>query len=511
MGLPRIRSQNGQKQAKRSSVATLIQCTVAGALMLFVVTNFIWMKHILRHEDKGSASGLGVNADAVEIAGKRGILRKPVRQYPPHRYYNVHLDQQPDFLTSQTEYIYGEWPILLPINNHSSGNTPIKIPVNQSEWEDSSSSTLPFADGTNPSILTISRIAQRAPQQAQRILQHYPDAAYLTTVCMTDSQCSWKDGPLDVQNYHLSTAGKPTTVRTVLILLNQYFVPLDQTTIYLQRDAPWGKRLKQADQRNGSFVQHLPALDDARLFVHNEQIWVSYREGRGFGWDAQVLNPIHMDFTTNWQALLWASETTSFCCGRNMALMNVLNDPQQLHAVTWVDPVTTIAVDTTPLTTTTTAKQQHRRLAARKQQKRKHKSHIHGTNAFMVDLPGNVGNYLGVAHFHRPNDRKANPYARFGHHYTHAFYTINQQDQLTGLSAEFVLPSAHVLKDAEIIQFASGLELVEEQESIVLAYGINDCEAAIVTTDLSTVQRMLRPVAAGKQVVDFMKPLYTKT
>jgi hypothetical protein len=65
---------------------------------------------------------------------------------------------------------------------------------------------------------------------------------------------------------------------------------------------------------------------------------------------------------------------------------------------------------------------------------------------------GTNNELLGMAHFHRPNDRNENVYARFGHHYTHAFFTIAPTDPTTTgipsfhlkrLSAEFVLPSQH--------------------------------------------------------------------
>jgi hypothetical protein len=135
-----------------------------------------------------------------------------------------------------------------------------------------------------------------------------------------------------------------------------------------------------------------------------------------------------------------------------------------------------------------------------------HKSHIHGTNAFMVPVNTDGTILLGIAHFHRPNDRNPNEYARFGHHYTHAFYTVGRDDQtLVALSPEFVLPAPYRPDDAEIIQFISGLE--KHGDLITLAYGINDCEAAIVELDWAVVSKFLRPVAAGQQVVDLMKVL----
>jgi len=374
------------------------------------------------------------------------------------------------------------------------------------------------------------------------------------TVCMTNSQCTWRDNNPNNKQWDLPNLkqSQPDTVRTVLQLLDRDLqTVLAETTLLLKRDAPWGRQHQSADHE-----WHMPALDDARLFLHHDQIFVSYREGPGFGYETQVLNPIHFVFldkkggddkddvksrSRKLSATLLASETTSFCCGRNMALMghHVDNNNQDLYALTWVDPVTVIRVDTTPLVEKNKSPKQkpkrrlltdinnnngegndvetmihqrpRRQLKEEATTKKQHKSHIHGTNAFMVPLP-NGNDYLGVAHFHRPNDRKPNQYARFGHHYTHAFYTVSRDDngnwKLSGLSPEFVLPSAveHQKDDAEIIQFVSGLE-VWGGDQVLLAYGINDCEAALTTINLTTVTGLLRAVDGGKQVVDFMQPL----
>jgi hypothetical protein len=398
----------------------------------------------------------------------------------------------------------------------------------------------PFADGTNPSLLSMERV----PASVAEVIQNqYPTTHYLVTVCMTNSQCTWKDTADLATKFDLPTdftQTQPNTVRTIIQLLDMQLQVLAETTILLKRDAPWGKKMRQIPtDAAAATLYHIPALDDARLFVYKEQVYVSYREGPGFGYETQVLNPIHWTFgnqnesSSSLHVEIWASESSSFCCGRNMALLEDFlgnsnrqqpnHHPQtsDLYALTWVDPVTVEKVDTTPneqRKMTKTKQQQHpvpkRRLAATTTTV--HKSHIHGTNAFMVPVPDAPGVYLGVAHFHRPNDRRPNEYARFGHHYTHAFYTVKPGESsstLVALSPEFVLPSFHKPDDAEIIQFVSGLEIIhvpgndddETTPVVILAYGINDCEAAITTIDWKAVQSFLRPVAPGKQVVDFMK------
>mmetsp|Transcript_22411 Transcript_22411/g.48771 ORF Transcript_22411/g.48771 Transcript_22411/m.48771 type:complete len:399 (-) Transcript_22411:134-1330(-) len=394
---------------------------------------------------------------------------------------------------------------------------------------------------------------------------------------MTESQCSWDVTPEEIAEFHLSTDQKPSTVRTVLLVLNRNFETLQEATIHTKIDALFGGRRNRRPPRVENQMRTF-ALDDARLFTHKGQVWVSYREGKLFGYEKQVLNQLHFGRTrtpqgtdtanatstsasasTSTQATLrattktttammttnqltvtlLASEVETLCCGRNMALIDNVHT-NQLQALTWVDPVTVVDVDThktdqkesssssitdrTEVGAATSAETSgkttatiadHRRLA----QEEKKKSHFHGTNGFMVHLPKNQ-EYLGIGHFHRPPDREKNVYARFGHHYTHSFFTISDAPpfRLKRLSPELVLPSHSYPEDAEVIQFWSGLQLVsnsnnnnnnhaDDEESLSLAYGINDCEGAAVYLDLAVVEGLLRDVPVGKEVVDFMMPL----
>ena len=449
-----VRMRPQSRSNRRISVQTLVWSTIL--FFLFLNVAFFW--HVWRSMPPRTR-----NTPAVTTASSNPPHPTcPLRHYPPHRYYR--LDQKPDFLLKD-QYIYGEWPISLDI-------APTKLCVDQSEWHSPSEDQLPFADGTNPSLLRVDRLPN---------LKLPDDVVYLATVCMTNSQCAWRDTPAQIRDYRLSTQTQPDTVRTVLLFLRHDFSVVRQSTLFLHLDALWGK-LKARKGPDGKPVPALVALDDARLFVHRDQLWVSYREGKGFGYDAQVLNRIHLSSSRTW---LLASETTHFCCGRNMALMANHSNPQQLLALTWVDPVTVISVDPP-------------QAVPPPKPNKKRQSHIHGTNAFMVEWH-NKQEFLGIAHFHRPPGRASNDYARFGHHYTHAFFTI-RDGQLTGLSPEFVLGS-----NAEIIQFLSGLEV--DGDTVIVAYGINDCEAAVTRIPIREVEQLLRPVAPGLQVYDLMKTL----
>ena len=174
-----------------------------------------------------------------------------------------------------------------------------------------------------------------------------------------------------------------------------------------------------------------------------------------------------------------------------------------LQSLTWVDPVTVVDVD-------------HKKQASQQLLP-------NGTMNALVpwnwDLrPASLScpwsascnnELLGLGHFHRPPGRDKNEYARFGHHYTHAFFTITSElpYRLKRLSAEFVLPSKSNVfaTDADIIQFTSGLEV--NGPDIVLAYGINDCEGAAVFVDQSVVNGLLQNVPEGKEVIDLMSKL----
>ena len=63
-------------------------------------------------------------------------------------------------------------------------------------------------------------------------------------------------------------------------------------------------------------------------------------------------------------------------------------------------------------------------------------------------------------------------------------------------SAEFCLQSQQLESDCEVIQFISGLELSSDETSTLLvSYGINDCEAKVAKLSLERVWAMLVPLS----------------
>mmetsp|Transcript_11149 Transcript_11149/g.17216 ORF Transcript_11149/g.17216 Transcript_11149/m.17216 type:complete len:512 (+) Transcript_11149:168-1703(+) len=501
MTFPQVQSRKlptRRSRGKRIGFIRIAAMIVALIIMLYLHTTFHYHSAVsdtLANPASGLTSTIPSEASLPTLHEQTDNSDKKIpkhetcnfRKYSSRRYYGLPAKNQPNFLQN-VEYIYGEYPFLL------AQEKPTKLCVDQSEWLKNHES-LPFADGTNPSILHLDRMSH-LPEY-----NHFQEigVTYLATVCMTNSQCQWGATEEEIKNYNLSTQDKPDTLQTLLLLLDADFEVLSQASIVMERDAPWGRKKLKPQPLNDEktkFGSSMRPLDDARLFVNKDEIWVSYRDGPNFGYDKQVLNRLHFDNLINDieekpQVMIRASESTTLCCGRNMALIN--NKPLQLQALTWVDPVTVEDVNIA-----------HNRRLTSKNEKNKKKSHVHGTNAFMVPFGEKEEELLGMAHFHRPNDRNPNEYARVGHHYTHAFFTISAKEpfHLKRLSAEFVLQSYHQEDDAEIIQFISGLE--HHDDNVILAWGINDCEGASARISTKVVNKMLRKVDVGKEVVDFM-------
>ena len=103
----------------------------------------------------------------------------------------------------------------------------------------------------------------------------------------------------------------------------------------------------------------------------------------------------------------------------------------------------------------------------------------------------------------------------FGHHYTHAFFTISASEphHLRKVSQEFVFPSQSHENDGDWIQFASSLEWVHgdqdnDDQSIIITYGVNDCEGFFTKVDWKTGESTLKVLQnpSGKlQVTHLMR------
>jgi len=523
------------------------------------------------------------------------------RSYPSNRLYGLSSKSAPLRFLSEAAYIRGKLPIIInPYENDSKvmpgGNSiqqtpPVKVCFDTTSWDDlvdkNGKPRLPFTDGQNPSVISLAPNPYQGnhqrldPKHLEPITSAVPSvplsSLFLAVACFGNGQCKFGLSPKDVDTYGFSLYEEQQGGKRAMIAVlappnlngsngdpsNQQlpFQTIVQTTLLLERDAPYGTRRKTAIQpksTHAGFERIHQEFDDPRLFFHLGRVWVLYRNGPIFGYTAQVHNPIHFEEVSPGEntnspaklvAYVKASETVRIDGGRNIALISeepiAKNEKGEdwvsyptLKALTWVDPVTVrddinlgdvesklkhrklLEVENVSVPEQSKPNAQHRRLGSKPT-----KSHIHGTNGYMVPLPSTI-ELLGVAHFHRPEDRKSSEHALHGHHYTHALFTIAREAttedtnnisrrpfKLKRISNEFVfrtnsLPAdeSQMPRDGDVIQFASGIDLVgsDIDGRLILSYGINDCEGGVLTLSMETVQRMLIEVEPGQEVVDLM-------
>jgi hypothetical protein len=345
------------------------------------------------------------------------------------------------------------------------------------------------------------------------------------------SQCSYLDDDATKAAYNLSErdwlAGVSSHEPSVAVFLDSNMEWLGQSTVYVELDADFGigkrnggvvgvtrmQQLASEDNAGYRFAHVAKQLEDIRAFVRRQgrEIWICYY-GPDYGYTGRLgINRVHFDEFPGGTVRVYikASEVQMICCGRNVAIFSDI-DNDELKGVSWVDPLTVQSIDPgVPLRSATSVEG--------------NMSHIHGTSNVMVHLPG-TSELLGVAHFHRPQetpkhcarqihtDREGQcKYAPYGHHHTHALYTMSDRAPhvLMRLSNEFVFPRLdryeRERKDPHIIQFASGLAKVGD--SLLISYGINDCESAVMWLQLGRLDELLIEVEPGQEVKDLMRKL----
>ena len=86
------------------------------------------------------------------------------------------------------------------------------------------------------------------------------------------------------------------------------------------------------------------------------------------------------------------------------------------------------------------------------------------------------------------------PAFRWGHHYTHFFYALTPHlpFEMMGVSVEFCIASKQNPQDCESVQFITGLAL--RGSTLLMAYGVNDCEAKIARLPMARVWELLKPL-----------------
>eukprot|EP00747_Dinoflagellata_sp_TGD_P062722 gnl/TRDRNA2_/TRDRNA2_153142_c0_seq2.p1 gnl/TRDRNA2_/TRDRNA2_153142_c0~~gnl/TRDRNA2_/TRDRNA2_153142_c0_seq2.p1 ORF type:complete len:525 (-),score=27.93 gnl/TRDRNA2_/TRDRNA2_153142_c0_seq2:135-1709(-) len=116
---------------------------------------------------------------------------------------------------------------------------------------------------------------------------------------------------------------------------------------------------------------------------------------------------------------------------------------------------------------------------------------IHGNPVTLLYLPSH-GVYLGVAHMHRDFKPKT---SKWHSHYSHMFYVAKGElPNVTdvGWSDEFCFQSAGRQDDCDEIQFISSLIAGSDPSTIILTYGLNDCEGIAVQLKVDDIMNRIK-------------------
>lgn len=422
---------------------------IIGVLTVFLLltNNYVAMKTESNDQLLKERQNL-INAPMNKVQAINRDPKCSFRSYPSKRLYGLSssTSSQPDFL-SEAAYIRGQWPIILNPYKHDDTTTiPVsKVCIDTTSWEDLSNNSggkivgarrLPFTDGHNPSVVSLSsnpyisdddlnnKHIRLDPKNLGPISTAMPtiplDDLFLSVSTFGSGQCNFGFTPQEMDQYNVSLLVEPTGgKRAVIAILASSFQTLAQTTLLLERDAKYGSRKNaikvEKSPVTGLFARMHQEFDDARLFFHLGRVWVLYRNGPLFGYESQLHNPIHFEEMISedidadakktgdrFVAYVKSSETVVVGGGRNIALISeepigddngvvrwVLNPT--LKALTWVDPVTVVDdIDLHGLDELFKKRQlqedikaltesrhdtRHRRLGSKPT-----KSHIHGTN-----------------------------------------------------------------------------------------------------------------------------------
>jgi len=414
----------------------------------------------------------------------------PAKSYADSQWYGLKESHYPPPFLRFASYLYGQPPQLL-----STQQGPHKICTAPTTHSD-------YTDGTNPSILLVRRLQQELNSEMYPKVpwKDFPEARYLVTTtfkknhqCFVDHHKPSKD----------ARRGREAKEADLLLL--------DDNSNTLWTSHIWDVRTQE----------HYVA-DDVRLFVYNSEVWISYKRykvdlGPDINPKTQRINRLTFGYQ-GYQlvALVDSAREIELCCGRNFGALpdiHTSNDGGEekampdLSFLTWPDPVWVPTVDMKRAKNlqhiTLEEPPSHLQQLAT--------SNFHGTSNQLLYVK-EWNEYLGIGHIHRDrrwdDQGKDSPDAKFGHHYTHAFFTIQSVDdkfRLARTSAEFLFPSASNPQDAEIIQFASGLEWSENGKDIVITYGVNDCESFLVKVDWKTIESMLQTIRPGLQVTQVLR------
>ena len=474
-----------------------------------------------------------------------------LRTYAPDGYYDwTNPSNAP--ADADEYYLFGQWPRVL------SPTAPAEKMCLE-RYHSVETTTIPFMDGIRPSILSAQRLQH--VKDFNKVMDWYSSNNHNLVAFVglagvtTETQCHWQP---DDGSSSSSSSFKPIapsiTNQTVLVLLDGGMQRIARMTIPMDPNVPWGdipvgdlqdncSDDQDDDDECHSIRYHKavwPDYQEARLLIHQDRLWISYRNQENFGPDTLLFNPIHfgaLGLPDNYYYVhIKASETMINGQVGHDDDLSWIHSPRlskdtsdlgeeeekisvAFAALSSVDPMTLVSIPAVPLGTGDFSRNTPQSDPRSQQQPL-----ILGSTSNLVHL-ADQNEYLGVGYIDRPAD----PTASFnGRPRTHFFFTISDQPPytLTGLTPELFLSAAELTYEdgveawnfAERIQFWSGLEVVFSDTFpaggalVAIAYAINDCESVVTSLPWSKIEKRLQPVypfgnGTARQVSDLLSPL----
>lgn len=314
----------------------------------------------------------------------------PFRDYEskPDRFYGLTAEDYPPPFLRSSFYIYGKAPILLPLSKPESGGKVCSRLRTSGEVLE--------MDGTNPSLLSFDRLRHEVSSDIfpwKQLLAIDPTSMYLvSSTFKRNNQCTYFNQNQKGQKTHFRSMEGRLSKDADLLIVDSNIQTLWQTHIF------------EASTFHEKPVHY--SADDVRIFVHDGEIWMSYKRYEVFG-KAQRINRLRFEFhstpsETALVALADSREEIEICCGRNFGALSRNTGTGNLSFLTWPDPVWLQELNTRELlaggngTRISFADPDH----IKSRMPNKKASDFHGTSNQLLYIP-EWDEYLCIGHMHR--------------------------------------------------------------------------------------------------------------
>jgi hypothetical protein len=355
-----------------------------------------------------TAALVWTNEGLVAVDGKQAPepYTCPFRDYEKNsdRFYGLSSESYPPAFLRTAFYIYAKPPIILPVASPTpeyDGKVCLR-PQYPGE-------TITM-DGTNPTMLSLERLLKEVPPEhfpLKQILAQHPSAMYLVaSTFKKNNQCQYfSSGPKFKRTRFEAMPGREVKEADICII--------DSNIRTLWQTHIWNASSLHDDPRTRFQNASHYGADDMRLFVHDGQVWASYKR-----YDSspkpQKINRIRFEFQplsldSPFLATADPAEEIELCCGRNFGALSQKWHPfidsrapvkdGNLSFLTWPDPVWVQSLDTRETVGKTTV-QFIDPTHIKSRMANKKSSDFHGTSNQLLYI-AEWDEYLSVGHIHR--------------------------------------------------------------------------------------------------------------